>query len=328
MTLTEELDAMQISDSRRRDAAKNLQSDWGACRLSFDGWPGTAAAVKREKKKVMAEAVGAKKISASVPKFDTKHPAYKRLTELKGKIRSAWESTTLDWVEDGVRLIRQDRVEAFNVKMAGLMAELNEARDAFAEVYPDLIEHAMADNGELFDRSTYLPSFDGQYTFSVEYPTLTPPDWLQGMNPALYAEQSARIAARFDTAVTMAEDMFVEEMFKMVDFLQTKLMGLDDGSEKRLHHTAIDNLKDFFQRFKSLNLHSSAELDRVVAQAEEVLAGSGSSITKNALRDDASLRSDVRTRLSAVSATLEGMMSASPRRALNRRKPAAEDAAE
>jgi hypothetical protein len=326
-TLTQELDVM--ATDTRRDASRHLQSDWGACRLQFEGWPGATAAVKADKKAKMAEAVGAKKIAASCPKFDTKHPAYKALTTCKGKIKKLWEASTLDWVEDGVRLIRQDRIDNFNATMAPLQAELREARDAFEAVYPELVRDARDDNGELYDPSAYLDDFDGQYCFSIEYPSLQPPVWLQGMNPALYAEQSARIAARFDQAVSMAEDMFISELFKAVDFLQGKLQGLDDGTEQRLHETAVENLRDFFKRFQSLNLHSSAELDRVVEQAEAVLSGrnllGGKPLTKDELRDSASLRSDVRTRLSAVSATLEGMMTAAPRRSINRRNKKADE---
>ena len=174
MTLTEELSIMPET-ANRTAAANHLQSDWGGCSVSFIGWPGTTAAVAKDKKQIMADAVGAKKIGASVPKFDTKHPTYKALTRIKGQIRDHWEAFTLDWVEDGVRLIRQDRVAAFNEKLAPLAAELDAARDAIAECYPTLVEDAQQDNGDLFDRSVYLQDFEGAYTFKVDYPTLTAP---------------------------------------------------------------------------------------------------------------------------------------------------------
>jgi hypothetical protein len=323
MTLTEELSTMPTN---RQEAATHLQSDWGGCSVSFQGWPGTTVAVKKDKKKIMADAVGAKKIAASVPKFDTKDPTYKALTAVKGKIRSLWESMTLQWIEDGIRLIRQDRVTEWQEELQPLLSELDAARDAFAACYPTLIEDARQDNGDLFDLNAYLVTFDGQYRVTVDYPPLTAPAWLKDFSPNLYAEQSAKVAARFDMAVTMAEDAFASELAGMVEALQRKLQGLDDGTEKRLHETAITNLRGFFERFRSMNLHSSAELDRIVEQAELAISGQnligGKPLTKDELKDSASLRADVRTRLSAVTATLDGMMTAKPRRAINRRKPA------
>src|SRR5208337_1851084 len=174
-------------------------------------------------------------------------------------------------------------------------------------------------------RAAYLADFEGQYTFKVDYPSLSAPAWLRDFSPNLYAEQSAKIAARFDAAVGMAEDAFAAELADMIGTLQRKLQGLDDGTEKRLHETSLTNLREFFDRFKSLNLHSSTELDRIVEQAELAISGQnllgGKPITKDELKDSPSLRADIRTRLSGVSATLEGMMVAKPRRAINRRKP-------
>jgi hypothetical protein len=175
MTLTQELSM----PTTRSDAANHLQSDWGGCQLSFVGWPGTTSAVKRDKKQIMAESVGAKKISASVPKFDTKAPSYKALVKIKGQVRELWESMTLDWVEDGIRLIRQDRVSDFTGRLAPLLAELDAARETFATAYPDLIAAARDDNGDLYDPAAYLDSFDDQYRVTVEYPALTPPSWLK-----------------------------------------------------------------------------------------------------------------------------------------------------
>jgi hypothetical protein len=320
-TLTQELS--MATANNRTEAANHLQSDWGGCAVSFVGWPGTTSAVKPDKKAIMADAVGAKKIGASVPKFDTKAPTYKALVAVKGKIKETWERFTLDWVEDGIRLIRQDRLADFRAAIEPLTAELDTARDAFAAVYPDLIARARDDNGDLYDPAAYLPTFDGQYAFTVDYPSLTAPSWLRDFSPNLYAEQSAKIAARFDQAVSLAEDAFAGELATMLDTLQRKLNGLDDGTEKRLHESSLTNLREFFRRFQSLNLHSSAELDRVVAQAEEALSGKsligGQPVTREELRDSESLRRDVRTRLSAVTATLEGMMVNQPRRALTRR---------
>jgi predicted kinase len=311
------------TEANRTAAANHLQSDWGGCSVSFIGWPGTTAAVAKDKKQIMADSVGAKKIGASVPKFDTKAPTYKALTKIKGQIRDLWEAYTLDWVEDGIRLIRQDTVAAFNDRLLPLTAELDAARSAFAACYPDLMEQAREDNGDLFDRSVYISDFDGQYSYKVDYPSLSAPAWLKDFSPNLYAEQSAKIAARFDAAVGMAEDAFAAELADMIGTLQRKLQGLDDGTEKRLHDTAITNLLDFFDRFRSLNLHSSQELDRVFEMAEDVISRKnllgGKPITKDELKDSPSLRADIRTRLSAVGATLEGMTTAKPRRAINRR---------
>jgi hypothetical protein len=182
---------------------------------------------------------------------------------------------------------------------------------------------------ELFDPRDYPASVIGLFKIECDCPNLSPPEYLRLANPRIYEEQSRRIAARFDEAARIAEEAFAGELLDTVGKLQSKLNGLDDGTEKRLKESTLDNLSDFFQRFKALNLHTSEDLDKLVAQTEGILTGrdlmGAKGITRDDLRNSQAIRSDVRTKLSAVSASLEGLMVAKPRRAITRRTKVADD---
>ena len=312
----------------RTEAAQHLQADFAGVRLSF-GRMGTRKTLTTGQRQTAADQFDAAGdyISAGKKLIDTRAPVFKAVTAVLTKAREYWQSVTLPYPEPGVRLIRQDQLDAFMGKTAGFQAELAQAVAALAGHYDDLKERAKSKLGDLYNPADYPATLEGLFRIEADLPSLAPPEYLMG-NPQLYAEQSAKIAARFNEAVSLAEEAFTSELAQFVENLQSKLQGLDDGTEKRLHETAIGNLREFFDRFKTLNLHSSPELDRIVEQAEAALSGKnllGSKpVTRDELRDSASLRSDVRTRLSAVSATLEGMMTSAPRRAINRRKPAAD----
>jgi hypothetical protein len=316
-----------MAPANRREAATHLQADWAGIRLSF-GRMGTRKTLSPSQKQQAADPFDAAGdyLSASSKLLDTKDPAFKAVTAVLTKAREAWLYATLPYTEPGVRLIRQDRVDALVVKFGEFQIELAAAVTGLASRYDYLKERAREKRGTLYNPADYPPTLDGLFSVEWDLPSLAPPEYLMA-KPDLYAEQSARIAARFDQAVSLAEEAFAGELADMLDTLQRKLNGLDDGTEKRLHESSLTNLREFFTRFRTLNLHSSAELDRVVAQAEEALSGrsliGGQPVTREELRDSESLRRDVRTRLSAVTATLEGMMVSQPRRALTRRpKPA------
>jgi hypothetical protein len=53
----------------------------------------------------------------------------------------------------------------------------------------------------------------------------------------------------------------------------------EDGSEKIFRDSAVDNLSDFFERFRSLNVRSNPQLDDLVTQAQRgrcrILGASG-----------------------------------------------------
>ena len=97
------------------------------------------------------------------------------------------------------------------------------------------------------------------------------------------------------------------------------MTGINDGQPKRLHPANVDNLREFFERFRRLNLHSSAELDQAVAQAESALSLGGHPLTRDDLRDSHGIRQHVATKLSAALATVDGLLVNQPRRNINRR---------
>ena len=71
----------------------------------------------------------------------------------------------------------------------------------------------------------------------------------------------------------------------------------EDGTPKVFRDSAIDNLCDFFERFRSLNVRSNQQLDELVAQAQRAVRG----VAAQDLRDSPSIRQEVATQLARVS---------------------------
>ena len=108
----------------------------------------------------------------------------------------------------------------------------------------------------------------------------------------------------------MAEEAFSAELSKLVSHLTERLSGQEDGKPKIFRDSAVENLNDFFQRFRALNIGSSEQLDQLVVQVQNVVRG----IEPQQLRDTQSLRQQVATQLSGVQSVLDGLMVDRPRR--------------
>ena len=144
---------------------------------------------------------------------------------------------------------------------------------------------------------------------------MEPPDYLQQLNPALYEEECRRVQSRFDEAIRLAEEAFIGELAKLVSHLTERLSGQEDGKPKIFRDSAVENLTEFFQRFRTLNVRSSEQLDNLVADAQRVIRG----VEPQALRDDVSLRQHVATEMSRVQSVLDGLLVDRPRRNILRR---------
>ena len=119
---------------------------------------------------------------------------------------------------------------------------------------------------------------------------------------------------RFDEAVQLAEQAFIEEQLQLISHLTERLGGQEDGKPKVFRDSAVGNLRSFFERFQSLNVRSNEQLDSLVSQCGEIVQG----VEPQALRDNGGLRQQVATQLSGVQSVLDGLLVDRPRRRILR----------
>jgi len=74
-------------------------------------------------------------------------------------------------------------------------------------------------------------------------------------------QESQRVQDRFGEAVRLAEQAFTTELAKLVSHLSERLSGQADGKVKIFRDSAVENLTEFFQRFRQLNVRSNEQLD-------------------------------------------------------------------
>ena len=304
------------STANTTNAASRLRATMAAVRIAFT-WFGVRKTLSQEQKAQAADTFGAEGtyLSAAKKLLDTSHPAYRAVTGVRGRIIAYWKGVSLPYPEPGIRLIRQDDVPTFSVQFTTLKAELQEAVEALNGRYGELRRAARTRLGRLFSDSDYPSSLTGLFDVSYDFPSVEPPSYLRQLSPQLYEQESARIAARFDEAVQLAEQAFVGELDKLVSHLTERLSGTVDGQPKVFRDSAVENLLDFFDRFKHLNIRSNEQLDDLVARARNVVQG----VEPQQLRDNQSLRQQVASQLAGVQSALDGMLVDRPRRAILRR---------
>ena len=299
-----------------RAASQRLRAQFIAARVSFV-WLGVRKTLSSEQKAQAADTFGAEGafLSAGKKLLDTKHAAYKGVTAVRGRILQFWRSLSLPYPEPGIRLIRQADLNDFNGRMEQFAAELDEAVTGLDERYAELRSAARERLGSLYNPDDYPASLRGMFEVAWEFPAVEPPAYLLQLNPELYEQECARIAGRFDDAVQLAEQAFQAELTKLVEHLAERLTGSEDGKPKVFRDSAIGNLTEFFERFKTLNVRSSEQLDQLVERAQQVIRG----IEPQDLRDSNELRQQVAAGLSGVQSVLDGLMVDRPRRNILRR---------
>ncbi len=296
--------------------SQRLRTSFAAVRIAFT-WLGTRKTLTTEQKARAADTFGAEGefLSAGKKLLDTKHPAFKAVTGVRSRTVSLWKGMSLPYPEPGVRLIRQDQIDVFTEQLTRLKEELDEAVWRLDEHYAELKSAARDRLGSLYDSADYPESLQGLFQVTWDFPSVEPPDYLRQLNPEVYRQECERVASRFDEAVQLAESAFVEELQSLVSHLSERLASQADGKPKVFRDSAIENLTQFFERFRELNVRSNEQLDDLVGQCQQVVTG----VEPQSLRDNQVLRTSVASELSQVQNVLDDLLVDRPRRNILRR---------
>jgi hypothetical protein len=241
-------------------------------------------------------------LAATKTLFDIRHPLVRAVTAIRNRTDPYWRSMTLPVPEPGIRLIRREQVEGFNRQMAVYSGEL---RGAVAELDRDLDElkaDAARRLGSLFEPSDYPVTLLGCFAVHWDLPNLELPSHLIWLWPSHHQMEEYRVQTRFDEAVRMANQAFLDEFASRVGRLGERLSEVDaSGSPQVFHEAAITDLADFNARSRRLNPGSEAQLGEMVALVQQTLDG----VTHQRLREHQGLGRRVATQLAAVRASLD-----------------------
>lgn len=316
-TNTTEPDGLHVLQGQPHpdDIGAELRQITAAVRLSQEKL-GIRRALEQSQIADAAETFGAsaRAITAAKKLLDTSHPAYRAVTRVRSNATQYWRLATVPYPEPGIRLIRRDRVSAFEDQMEIFRAELADAAGDLQAVYAELRSKAAHDLGSLFNPGDYPPRVDTCFSLAWDYPSTDPPKYLEDLAPELYRREQERIAGKFAEAVRLTEEAFETELAKLVEHLSERLAGDVDGKPQHFRNSTVENLRNFVGRFRELTIAgSSAGLDQLVSQAEQLVAN----VTPDDLRASTSARDRVAAGMSAIRDQLDGLMVERAKRAID-----------
>jgi len=284
-------------------------------KLSFT-WLGVRKTLAPEQRTTAARAFHADRdlLSASKLILDTKNPAYRAVAAVRSEASGYWRTVTLPFPEAGIRLLPQNSLGMFASTMGTYRERLQQAARELSSQY-DTIKSEAQRLGTLFNQADYPSTLDGLFDLEVSYPTIEPPGYLMALHPDVYQQEQARVRERFENAVELAEQAFATELQRLVSHLAERLTGLHDGQPKVFRDSAVENLREFFERFRRLNIRSSPELDALVEQAQQTING----VEPQTLRDSNRLRQMVARDFEQIQTSVGELLVDRPRRNILRR---------
>jgi hypothetical protein len=286
-------------------------------RLAFTWW-GERRKVEDSVKRTMANAVAADPDSLTAGKrlYNTRLEAnggnpLLEIQSTKTEIREHWERQTMLYPEPGVRLLPRENLLPFDNAMQAFQVRLSDEATKVQRARQAIIDEARQRLGDAFDPGNYPADLSRLFGFEISYPSLHAPNDLP---PQLFEAEKKRVEQRLNEALKQTTDAFTQEFAQMVNHLHERLTPAADGQAKVFRNSAIENLLDFFERFKTLNFGGMEDLDTIVQQAQELVKG----LTPKELRQSAGLRTEIAQGLAQVETAIAPLIVNRPRRSILR----------
>jgi hypothetical protein len=226
--------------------------------------------------RIMADTFSAdlRSVSGSRSILNTKLPEVKKIGTVINSTKALWKAYSNAY-EDGIRLIRTDRVEWMTTLIAKQQEELEQAKTDLWIAWDLVKEEAKVRLASLYCESDY--AFDPRTSvyIDISFPAIEPDQRLLKIAPALFAKEQERLAKKFEEAAIAAQQVLEEEFASMLGSLVEKLNGgeTEDGKKRVLKQAAVDNVVEFANRFRACSVGSSEELQKLVDQAEQLATG-------------------------------------------------------
>ena len=268
------------ADADRPTPAQRLRATMAAARVSFT-WLGTQKSLTAR-----AERPGRRGVRrrGPVPLRRQEAPGHpppglpRRHGRPRPRSPTYWKGMSLPYPEPGVRLIRQDQVEEFAAPDGRLPVELD---DAVRQPRPPLRRaeagRRRAARARCINPADYPETLVGLFDVAVGLPqrraaglpacssarpstSRSGPAWRRGSRRRCGWPSRRSRGVRPAGRRTCAE----------------RITGAgEDGQPKVFRDSAVDNLSDFFGRFRELNVRSNEQLDELVERAQRAVRGVG-----------------------------------------------------
>lgn len=304
---------MSVADlANLTELASDLKASTVAVRLRVNRW-GVKRALDDPQNMRAANEFDAlsEMVSASKKLINTKHPSYKAVNKAINKARQYWVSMTVPYPDDGMRLLRCDRVTEFEYGLDQIREELRQALDDFESDFWKIKNQARHELGDLFCENDYPANVVDLFKINHEYNDVNPAKHLMELHPEIYAREQARVRQRFEQAIEMAESAFIEELNGLLEHCIERLTDADaSGKPKKFNDSLIGNFREFVDRFAKLDVKSNNDLSKVVNQLKAITAGTSPDL----LRRSNGFREAFREHMEVAKQAINGMIVDRPKR--------------
>lgn len=206
---------------------------------------------------------------------------------------------------DGIFFVPNTRIEQVDTELRQAEAvNVPNLVRAFVAKYDEILSNeqlALKENFHLADYDSPREILS-RVRMDYAYVTFGIPE---NLPEAIRMREAEKQGQRLTESIDAMQNLLRSEMAKLVKHAAETLSGTKgDGKKKSFKNTLIGNIRAFMETFTDRNITDDVEMERVIAQANQLLDG----VDPQSLRDSDSTRAAVAQGFAAIQSQLDAMM--------------------
>lgn len=215
----------------------------------------------------------------------------------------AWHNAnTLPWSDNGLRLLPVENFLRYKERLGEVEQEYNALVQDFLTSYPDLVDAAAFQLGNLFDRSEYPEAEDiaGKFRFRYVFsPVPTAGDWRISVGQQARDELELQCNNAIEERVKGAMKEAWSRLHECLSHVSERLEDSGDGAESKrkvFRDSLVENAQELIEMLKVLNVTKDPELERARALMAQTFTG----LEAKDLRESDAARQGVKAEVDSI----------------------------
>lgn len=234
-------------------------------------------------------------------------------TEVRNWIRA--RALPSPFSKKGLLILPVRLAEAVWEKLAAAGKARQELVEIFMGSYRERQKEAELKLGSGYDETDYPDETAVRQTFffEVQMMELHAPGRLKAVSRELYQREAEKMANMWTEASRAVTGALLQEFRKMTAHITDRLTPDAEGKPKIFRDSAVDNLVEWMDLFKTRNLTNDADLVEVVDRAKELISG----IDAETLRNSKGLRHQLATDFQGLTDRIDAAIINAPIRSID-----------
>jgi len=223
----------------------------------------------------------------------------KDIADYAALCRTWHNGRTLAWSDKGVRLLPTSMFFEYKKEADARAAYFNSKVAEFLTQYPELVETTKHTLGDLYDPTDYPSAAEIGAKFGFRL-VFSPVPEAGDFRIDVGNDELARLCAQYEDAYTErvngAMQAAWDKLHTTLTHMSEKLTEPEGEQTKQFRSTFLSNVHDMCQLLSHLNITKDPQLEAARRELERAV----SSVDVDAIREDATVRTDLKAQVDAV----------------------------